>query len=113
MSAAGHRAKTTARPRPAAVACDVFPTAAPAAAARPPLRPPLSVFRTTTAVVEPGVTTSMKVKLEIREQQRFHARPTIAQLGGMHAEARRHSSQSFDLEGAKWLQTTPSSTASL
>ena len=43
------------------MAWDVFATAAPAAAASPAARPPASVLRTITAVVEPGVMTSTKV----------------------------------------------------
>ena len=39
VNASGHRANTSARPSPAAVACDVLPTAAPAAARKPRVAP--------------------------------------------------------------------------
>ena len=59
--AAGRFANSTAKPSPANAACEALPSAAPVAAANPAVRPPCNVFRTTTAVVAPGVKTRIAV----------------------------------------------------
>ena len=57
----GQTASNTDNPRPHAMAIVVLAAAAPIAVTYPARRPPSSVLRTTTAVVDPGVTTRMNV----------------------------------------------------
>ena len=61
--ARGQRVSTTASPSPASVAWVVLPVAAPSAARSPAARPFIKVFRTTTAVVDPGVMTRSAVNV--------------------------------------------------
>ena len=59
----GQIASNTDNPRPQAMAMVEFAAAAPSAVTYPARRPPSSVLRTTTAVVDPGVTTRMNVNV--------------------------------------------------